>query len=159
MRCIPSCVIVSPHGRVRFEAMSVEEQLAFVRQNDINVAQVCTSAPTNGGLCTTHRGPGHHTDFGGRVLCERGHAAGHARGYTPSGALLEGAQCHYASCWLTTLGALQVPFEDVLDLVASRRVLLHKGFAFVPSSQLSSIVVGRYRAALSKALAVTHKAA
>jgi len=52
----------------------------------------------------------------------------------------------------------KVPFEDVLDLVASRRVLLHKGSAFVPSSQLSSIVVGRFRAAMSKALAVTHKA-
>ena len=52
---------------------------------------------------------------------------------------------------------VQVPFEDVLDLVGRRAVVLHKGNAFVPSSQLSSIVVGRFRTCMSKALAVTHK--
>ena len=32
-------VIPTPTRRVRFEAMDVDEQLAFVRQNDINVEQ------------------------------------------------------------------------------------------------------------------------
>jgi len=52
----------------------------------------------------------------------------------------------------------KVPFEDVVDLIAQRKVLLHEGDAFVPSSQLSSIVVGRFRSSLSKALVTTHKA-
>ena len=53
--------------------------------------------------------------------------------------------------------APQVPFEEVLELVGSRQVLLHKGQAFVPSSQLSSIVVGRFRSNLSKTMLQMHK--
>jgi len=104
--------------KVRFEAMTVDEQLAFVRQNDINVEQISEEdfAINQHVLRDMHEGATARTHF-----------------------------------W-------KVPFEDVTDLVAQRRVLLHKGNAFVPSSALASIVVGRFRSALSKALAVTHKA-
>ncbi|CAI5532711.1 unnamed protein product [Closterium sp. Naga37s-1] len=50
-----------------------------------------------------------------------------------------------------------VPFEEVPDLVASRRVYLEKGFAFVPRDQLAAIVVGQFRAKLSKALVATNR--
>jgi DNA primase large subunit len=104
--------------KVRFEAMGVDEQLAFVRFNNINVEQISEEefAQNQQMLLDMHEGVTLREHF-----------------------------------W-------KVPFEDVVDLVAQRRVLLQKGNAFVPSSQLSSIVVGRFRSALSKALAVTHKA-
>ncbi|CAI7861670.1 unnamed protein product, partial [Closterium sp. NIES-54] len=51
----------------------------------------------------------------------------------------------------------KVPFEEVPDLVASRRVYLEKGFAFVPRDQLAAIVVGQFRAKLSKALVATNR--
>lgn len=44
----------------------------------------------------------------------------------------------------------QVPFQEVPDLVAQRKVLVRKGFAFVPANQLASIVTGLFRAHLSK---------
>jgi DNA primase large subunit len=47
----------------------------------------------------------------------------------------------------------EVPFEDVIDLVTKRKVLLRKGSAFVFLNDLVSIVVTHYRAKLSKALA------
>jgi len=104
--------------KVRFEAMDVDEQLAFVRQNDINVEQISDAEfrENEHVLRDMHEG--------------------------------STAREHF---W-------KVPFEDVLDLVGRRAVVLHKGNAFVPSSQLSSIVVGRFRTCMSKALAVTHKA-
>uniref|UniRef100_A0A7S3C2H3 DNA primase large subunit C-terminal domain-containing protein n=1 Tax=Haptolina ericina TaxID=156174 RepID=A0A7S3C2H3_9EUKA len=46
----------------------------------------------------------------------------------------------------------KVPFEDVLDLVRQRRVFLKGGFAYVPASDLVSIVTTRVRAHLSKQL-------
>lgn len=102
----------------RFEAMGVDEQLDFVRANNINVNQI--TAEEFAANADTLRDM--HMEATSRE--------------------------HF---W-------KVPFEDVLDLVAQRKVVLHKGNAFVPSSQLSSIVVGRFRAALSKSLAVMHKA-
>lgn len=48
----------------------------------------------------------------------------------------------------------KVPFQEVPDLVAQRKVLLRKGFAFVPANQLASIVTGQFRANLSKELAL-----
>ncbi|KAJ1628593.1 eukaryotic and archaeal DNA primase, large subunit-domain-containing protein [Pavlovales sp. CCMP2436] len=51
-----------------------------------------------------------------------------------------------------------VPFEEVPDLVRSRRVFLRGGFAYVPQSELLSIVGGQYRARLSKALVDTSRA-
>lgn len=52
-------------------------------------------------------------------------------------------------------GALQVPFEQVPDLVASRRVLLRGGAAFVSRHEVASLVVGHFRAGLSHSLALT----
>ncbi|PSC74333.1 putative DNA primase large subunit [Micractinium conductrix] len=49
----------------------------------------------------------------------------------------------------------KVPFEQVPDLVATRRVLLRQGWAYVSKDQMSSLVVQPFRAALSKALVVT----
>ncbi|KAL1207595.1 putative DNA primase large subunit [Cardamine amara subsp. amara] len=51
----------------------------------------------------------------------------------------------------------KVPFEEVPDLVASRRVLLQKGYAFVAGSQLVSLVVTQFRSHLSKALILTNR--
>jgi len=52
----------------------------------------------------------------------------------------------------------KVPFIDALDLVRSRRVLLRGGMAIVPAPDMKAIVVGRYRAKLSRALAVAARA-
>jgi DNA primase large subunit len=47
----------------------------------------------------------------------------------------------------------EVPFEDVIDLVTKRKVLLQRGSAFVFLNDLVSIVITHYRSKLSKALA------
>ena len=39
----------------------------------------------------------------------------------------------------------QVPFEQVPDLVATRRVLLRGGWAFVSRHEVASLVVGHFR--------------
>mmetsp|Transcript_42129 Transcript_42129/g.134699 ORF Transcript_42129/g.134699 Transcript_42129/m.134699 type:complete len:476 (-) Transcript_42129:1566-2993(-) len=49
----------------------------------------------------------------------------------------------------------KVPFEEVPELVSSRRVLVKRGAAYVPADQLAAIVVGQFRAQLSKSLVVT----
>jgi DNA primase large subunit len=46
----------------------------------------------------------------------------------------------------------KVEFEQVLDLVRQRRVYLHRGFAYVPASDLVSIVANQVRMHLSKQL-------
>ncbi|KAF3323647.1 putative DNA primase large subunit [Carex littledalei] len=51
----------------------------------------------------------------------------------------------------------KVPFEDVPDLVAGRRVFLLKGFAFVPRNQVVSLVCTIFRSNISKALALTNR--
>ncbi|CAD6270492.1 unnamed protein product [Miscanthus lutarioriparius] len=51
----------------------------------------------------------------------------------------------------------KVPFEEVPDLVASRRVFLSKGYAYVAMSQLVSLVVTQFRCNISKALALTNR--
>ena len=50
---------------------------------------------------------------------------------------------------------LQVPWEQVPDLVAGRRVLLRAGMAYVHKREIGSLVVSHFRARLSKALALT----
>ena len=57
----------------------------------------------------------------------------------------------YAMARTFGLGA-QVPFEEVLDLVRNRRVYVHKGEAYVHSPDLISLVLGHFRARLSRAL-------
>ena len=54
-------------------------------------------------------------------------------------------------------GFYSVPFEEVHDLVRGRRVFMSNGQAFVPRDQLTSLVVGAFRAGLSKQLAVASR--
>ena len=49
----------------------------------------------------------------------------------------------------------RVPFEQVPDLVAQRKVLLRGGAAYVPAALLGSVVAVSFRAALSRALVLT----
>uniref|UniRef100_A0A8C7WN01 DNA primase large subunit n=1 Tax=Oryzias sinensis TaxID=183150 RepID=A0A8C7WN01_9TELE len=49
----------------------------------------------------------------------------------------------------------EVPFQDALDLVRSRKVYLKAGFAFVPQQDIVTIVLNDFRTRLSKALALT----
>lgn len=46
----------------------------------------------------------------------------------------------------------RIPFVQALDLVGKRQVFLQNGMAFVPQSQLVSIIVARFRMSLSRAL-------
>ncbi|XP_020253481.1 probable DNA primase large subunit isoform X1 [Asparagus officinalis] len=50
----------------------------------------------------------------------------------------------------------KVPFEEVPDLVASRRVFLRKGYAYVAMNQVVSLLVTHFQSTLSKALDLTN---
>ncbi len=52
----------------------------------------------------------------------------------------------------------KVPFIEALELVGRRRVLLKGGMAFVMGGDMASILVGRFRAKLSRALAMAARA-
>ncbi|CAL5398365.1 unnamed protein product [Camellia sinensis] len=52
----------------------------------------------------------------------------------------------------------KVPFEEVPELVASRRVFILKGHAYVAMHQVVSLVVTQFRSHLSKALVLTNSA-
>ncbi|KAF6148440.1 hypothetical protein GIB67_038795 [Kingdonia uniflora] len=52
---------------------------------------------------------------------------------------------------------LKVPFEEVPELVAGRRVYIHKGYAFVAMNQVGSLVATHFRSHLSKALVLTSR--
>ncbi|KAF8399988.1 hypothetical protein HHK36_015861 [Tetracentron sinense] len=51
----------------------------------------------------------------------------------------------------------KVPFEEVPELVAGRRVYICKGYAYVPMNQVVSLVVTQFRSYLSKALVLTNR--
>ncbi|XP_006437991.2 probable DNA primase large subunit isoform X1 [Citrus clementina] len=51
----------------------------------------------------------------------------------------------------------KVPFEEVPELVAGRRVYIHKGHAYVAMHQVVSLVVTQFRSNLSKALILTNR--
>ena len=51
----------------------------------------------------------------------------------------------------------KVPWEQALELVRQRRVILKKGFAFVPEEDFASILIGRFRLFLADALATAFK--
>ncbi|CAH9085949.1 unnamed protein product [Cuscuta epithymum] len=51
----------------------------------------------------------------------------------------------------------KVPFEEVPELVAGRRVYIHKGNAYIAAHQLVSFVINQFRSNLSKALALTNR--
>ncbi|CAI9761698.1 unnamed protein product [Fraxinus pennsylvanica] len=51
----------------------------------------------------------------------------------------------------------KVPFEEVPDLVAKRKVLVQKGNAYFAMNQVISLLMTQYRSHLSKALALTKR--
>ncbi|ERN09898.1 probable DNA primase large subunit isoform X1 [Amborella trichopoda] len=51
----------------------------------------------------------------------------------------------------------KVPFEEVPELVAGRRVYMLKGDAYVAMNQVASLVVTQFRSHLSKALVLTNR--
>ncbi|OWM76226.1 hypothetical protein CDL15_Pgr009872 [Punica granatum] len=51
----------------------------------------------------------------------------------------------------------KVPFEEVPELVANRKVYIHKGYAYVAMNQVVSLVVTQFRSHLSKALILTNR--
>ncbi|XP_016542575.1 probable DNA primase large subunit isoform X1 [Capsicum annuum] len=50
-----------------------------------------------------------------------------------------------------------VPFEEVPELVAGRRVLIQKGNAYIAMNQVVSLVITQFRSLLSKALVLTNR--
>ncbi|XP_004296940.1 PREDICTED: probable DNA primase large subunit [Fragaria vesca subsp. vesca] len=60
---------------------------------------------------------------------------------------------------LPTVDAIfyKVPFEEVPELVASRRVYISKGNAYIAMSQVVSLVATHFRSHLSKALILTNR--
>jgi DNA primase large subunit len=52
----------------------------------------------------------------------------------------------------------KVPFEQVLELVSKRAVLLRDGFAYVPESERVLLVMNAFRSALMKGLEETARA-
>ncbi|KAB2620484.1 DNA primase large subunit [Pyrus ussuriensis x Pyrus communis] len=51
----------------------------------------------------------------------------------------------------------KVPFEEVPELVASRRVFISKGHAYIARNQVVSLVATQFRSLLSKALILTNR--
>ncbi|CAN1184238.1 Probable DNA primase large subunit [Linum perenne] len=51
----------------------------------------------------------------------------------------------------------KVPFEQVPELVAGRRVFLSKGYAYVAMNQVVSLVATQFRSLISKALTLTNR--
>lgn len=51
----------------------------------------------------------------------------------------------------------KVPFEEVPELVSSRKIFLQRGHAYVPMGQIVAIVVSQFRSRLSKALVLTNR--
>mmetsp|Transcript_82201 Transcript_82201/g.232734 ORF Transcript_82201/g.232734 Transcript_82201/m.232734 type:complete len:376 (-) Transcript_82201:212-1339(-) len=60
----------------------------------------------------------------------------------------------FATSNISNTDFFKVPFAQALDLVAKRKVLVKGGMAYVPSSNVTSIVVARFRTNLSKSLLV-----
>lgn len=52
----------------------------------------------------------------------------------------------------------KVPFTEALELIRSRKVFIKDGFAYVPDTDLATLVTAAFRAKLSQALAVTNRA-
>lgn len=51
----------------------------------------------------------------------------------------------------------KVPFEEVPELVAGRKVFIRKGYAYVAMNQVVALVVTQFRSLLSKALILTNR--
>ena len=52
----------------------------------------------------------------------------------------------------------KVAWQEAMDLVRSRRVYLEAGYAYIPSTELLSLVVGVFRSKLSHNLVLTCRA-
>ncbi|CAL4145405.1 unnamed protein product, partial [Meganyctiphanes norvegica] len=52
----------------------------------------------------------------------------------------------------------KVPFTEALELIRTRKVFIKEGFAYVPDTELATLVTAAFRAKLSQALAVTNRA-
>ena len=63
-----------------------------------------------------------------------------------------------SNCAVRPSSGCQVRFEEVVDLIRQRRVYLRAGYAYVPQSDLVSIVATRVRAFLSKQLSMHARA-
>lgn len=57
--------------------------------------------------------------------------------------------------WLQQNMLFQVPFIEALELVRQRKVYLSGGYAFVPDTDLVTLVTASFRTNLSHALAVS----
>ncbi|KAJ0817291.1 putative DNA primase large subunit, eukaryotic/archaeal [Helianthus annuus] len=57
----------------------------------------------------------------------------------------------------TPNGLYKVSFEEVPELVATRKVFIQKGYAYVALNQVVSFVVPHFRSHLSKALVLTNR--
>ena len=51
----------------------------------------------------------------------------------------------------------RVPWQEAVDLVRTRRVLVHAGWAYIPQPELLSLVVGMFRSRVSRDLAHTNR--
>ncbi|KAK0573255.1 hypothetical protein LWI29_005057 [Acer saccharum] len=60
-------------------------------------------------------------------------------------------------CKAVSSAEFEVPFEEVPELIAGRRVYIHKGYAYVAMNQVVSLVVTQFRSILSKALILTSR--
>ncbi|KAF9686164.1 hypothetical protein SADUNF_Sadunf03G0130000 [Salix dunnii] len=71
------------------------------------------------------------------------------------------SDCNPVSCSPESLPAdaifYKVPFEEVPELVAGRRVFIYKGYAYVAMNQVVSLVATQFRGLLSKALVLTNR--
>lgn len=52
----------------------------------------------------------------------------------------------------------RVPWQEAVDLVRTRRVLVRAGWAYIPQAELLSLVVGMFRSRVSRDLAHTNRA-
>jgi DNA primase large subunit len=72
---------------------------------------------------------------------------------------VEAAQRYAGTITHTTARShFRVPFEEALELVRERGVVLDSGDAIVECKYLTTVVLGRYRASLSEAMAATSRA-
>jgi DNA primase large subunit len=53
---------------------------------------------------------------------------------------------------LTSRPIYRIPFLEALELIASRRAFVHGGQTYIPHERLTHIIVGRFRASLSRSL-------
>ncbi|KAB1201284.1 putative DNA primase large subunit [Morella rubra] len=63
----------------------------------------------------------------------------------------------YLALFMLSPTPMKVPFEEVPELVAGRKVFVHRGHAYVAMNQVVSLVSAQFRSHLSKALVLTNR--